>query len=77
MKRKSKKHAKNITRYSPFDLFGEIPVTHDEVILWCLHVPKLPADSPRLAWYIKNWSVVDKIRNAKRLKPLDEYLGIA
>ncbi len=47
------------------DLFGEIPVTWDEVEEW---VDRIQAISPtpwRRDWYIKNWNVIDKIRAAK------------
>lgn len=76
MKRKSKENASISTVYNPFDLFGEISVTQDEIALWCIHVAKMPLDSPRLAWYVRFWDVPAKIRAAKRLKPLHEYLGI-
>lgn len=51
--------------FMPFDLFGEIPVTQDELVLWCKLVPKLPADSPRFDWYVKYWNVAQKIQAAK------------
>lgn len=50
---------------NPFDLFGEVPVTADDVNRWLLSVPHLDPGSPRAAWYVKGWNVVDKIRQAK------------
>lgn len=47
------------------DLFGEIPVTLDELLAWMLAVPRLPPTSPRFAWYVRGWNVIDKIRAAK------------
>lgn len=49
-----------------FDLFGEVVVTHDDVIAWCKAVPKIEPTSWRFNWYVKNWDVVNKIRWHKR-----------
>jgi hypothetical protein len=50
---------------SPFDLFGEIPVTWDEVDTRCLAVAGLNPDSWRRPYYIQHWNVVEAIRQAK------------
>jgi hypothetical protein len=47
------------------DLFGEIPVTWDEVDAWCLAVAGLPPDSWRRRYYLAHWNVPEKIRAAK------------
>jgi len=77
MKRKSRGRPKKYTAYSPFDLFGEIPVTQDEVKKWCEVIAKVSPDSWRFDWYTKNWDVPAKIRAAKRQMPLDQYLTFA
>lgn len=75
MKRKSIKNQNNFPVPLPFDLFGEIPVTKTEVIQWVENVARLPANSPRFEWYVKNWRVVDKIRRVKQdYLTLDNYL---
>lgn len=48
----------------PYDLFGEVPVTVDDLYLWCAVV------APRIAtrnldYYIKYWNVAGKIRASK------------
>jgi hypothetical protein len=78
MKRKSRNAQNNSvihTRYSPFDLFGEIPVTWDEVYQWCEKVAEIPRDSWRLDWYIRGWNVPAKIRAAKQQQPLQDFLN--
>jgi hypothetical protein len=50
---------------SPFDLFGEIPVTQSDIDAWCDRV-KFYSPAPwRRDWYIRNWNVPEKIRQAK------------
>ncbi len=51
---------------SSVDLFGEIPVTLSEVSLWLYKVPRLPRFSAHRREYIRQYSVIDKIRAAKR-----------
>lgn len=49
----------------PFDLFGEIPVTQDDVQQWCdvmLHTSPMPW---RRDYYIRAWNVPEKVRQAK------------
>jgi hypothetical protein len=48
------------------DLFGEIAVSNDDIIMWIETVPRIPRDSPRAAYYVEHWNVVGKIRAAKR-----------
>lgn len=52
-------------RPSLLDLFGEIPVTLDDVLAWMLAVPGIPPDSPRFARYVLTYDVPAKIRQAK------------
>ncbi len=61
MKKYSKKTAKN----PALDLFGQVPVTLEEVLLWCEVVAGIPPDSPRLVNYVRGWRVVEKIQTAK------------
>lgn len=49
----------------PFDLFGEVPVTVEDVRTWLRLVPRLDPDSPRAAMYCRSWSVPRKIAAAK------------
>jgi hypothetical protein len=57
-------HAK---RSNPaLDLLGDVPVTWDEVYDWVEIVAETPRDAWRASYYIKNWNVVDKIREAKK-----------
>ncbi len=50
----------------PYDLFGEIPVTWPEVADWLASVPGMSLDSPRAAWYIRAYNVIEKIRAWKK-----------
>lgn len=52
-------------RESTTDLFGDVPVTEDDVRLWLLAVPRIDPDSPRAAVYARCWNVAAKIRAAK------------
>ena len=47
----------------PFDLFGEIPVTWDEVHTWCEKVAGMTGW--RRDWYIRHWNIIEKVRRAK------------
>lgn len=50
----------------PFDLFGEIPVTLDEIHLWvCALAPHYAVSQRALEHYVSAWHVVDKVRAAK------------
>ena len=48
------------------DLFGEIPVTLSDVLAWMLVVPGIPPTSPRFGYYVRNYNVIAKSRDAKR-----------
>lgn len=50
----------------PQDLFGEVPVSEADIELWLECVCRLSLDSWRIAWYVKAYAVIDKIRAAKR-----------
>lgn len=65
MRKQSKKNKNNYPVPHVYDLFGDIPVTKNEIVLWVETVARLPADSPRFEWYVKNWYVVDKIKRVK------------
>lgn len=52
-------------RGPPYDLFGEIPVTWDEVWEWVENNVGLQRTSWRAAYYIRWWNVADKIRQEK------------
>lgn len=47
------------------DLFGQVVVTWPEVFAWCEAVAGIPADSPRLAHYIRGYNVPAKVARAK------------
>lgn len=47
------------------DLFGQVRVTWPEVYAWCEAVAGIPADSPRLAHYIRGYDVPAKVARAK------------
>lgn len=48
----------------PLDLFGEVPVTWDEVYLWCQMVAGVTGW--RRDWYIQHWNVISKVAAAKK-----------
>jgi hypothetical protein len=52
------------TPRAPFDLFGEIPVTWDEVNQW-IQPSRASRRSRGARYYIDHWNVPDKIRHAK------------
>lgn len=47
------------------DLFGEIPVTRDDVDTWLDVVPAYPRTSWRRENYAASWNVPEKVRAAK------------
>ena len=47
------------------DLFGEVPVTIRDVELWLDRIVNFRGSALRVAYYVLNWNVVDKIRAAK------------
>lgn len=74
MKRYSKRNINNFPVPHVFDLFGEIPVCKNEIVLWVETVARLPADSPRFEWYVRNWAVIEKIKRVKlQFITLDAY----
>lgn len=56
------------------DLFGEVPITHDDIARWCEAVAGIPPDSPRFARYVRGYRVVDKVRAAKLAGTFDAIL---
>jgi hypothetical protein len=48
------------------DLFGEVPVTHDDVRAWvCAIAPAWTSSERSYAFYVSRWNVADKVRTAK------------
>ena len=47
------------------DLFGEVPVSIRDVELWLDRIVNFRGSSYRVAYYVLNWNVVEKIRAAK------------
>jgi len=47
------------------DLFGEVPVTWDDVALWVDAVAGIARDDWRFPVYVRGWNVPEKIRRAK------------
>ena len=47
------------------DLFGEVPVSIRDVELWLDRIVNFRGSSFRVAYYVLNWNVVEKIRAAK------------
>jgi hypothetical protein len=47
------------------DLFGDVPVTWDEIYLWIEIVARIERDSWRAPYYIEYWNVAEKIKAAK------------
>ena len=57
----------------PYDLFGEVPVTWDEVYAWCEHVAGITGW--RRDWYIRNWNVIAKVQRAKADGSFDKIIA--
>ena len=65
-------------RPRPRDLFGEVPVTEREIMLWMWSVPvwmTRHARPRRIAEYVKGYDVVGKVRRAKLDGQLQETFG--
>ncbi len=54
------------------DLFGEVPVTWQDVERWLVHVAKLDPTTSRAERYFRDFNVPAKIRAAKRAGTFDE-----
>lgn len=53
-------------RMPPFDLFGEIPVTEDDLRAWVAAVaPRWLEPERSYRNYVRSWNVADKVRAAK------------
>lgn len=50
---------------NPYDLFGEIPVTHQEITDWIEANAPRWKDSLRIEYYIQGWNVAHKVRMDK------------
>jgi len=64
-----------VPRGDPYDLFGEIPVTLEELLAWMLAVPGIAPTSARFGPYVRGYDVVEKIRAAKRSGTLEAILA--
>lgn len=67
--------ARRTMRQPARDLFGEVPVSWPEIYAWCEVVAGIPRDSPRVAAYVRQWCVAEKIAAAKLRGDLDEILS--
>lgn len=47
------------------DLFGQIAVTEADIALWVCAEVRLDPGSWRVAWYVRAYDVIGKIRTAK------------
>ena len=56
------------------DLFGEIPVLIDELLIFMLAVPGIAPDSPRFWRYVTGYHVIEKIQRAKAADSFDELV---
>lgn len=52
-------------RPHPCDLFGEVPVSLEDVAHWLRCVPQMDPTSKRAAWYARAYNVPEKIKAAK------------
>jgi hypothetical protein len=52
-------------RESPYDLWGEVIVTWEDVRRWMVCVPRMDPDTKRARRYITDYDVPSKIRRAK------------
>ena len=51
---------------NPYDLFGEVAITDNDLYLWVAAVSPRWLSPPRsYALYLKSWHVADKVRAAK------------
>lgn len=80
MKTKSKKNKNNVgcqTEFSPYDLFGEIPVYWSEIATWVSIITRgrFTINSRSFMFYVENWNVAGKIRAVKSRGDLQDYLN--
>lgn len=47
------------------DLFGEVPVTYEDIEHWLITVPRIDPGSRHADWYVKAYDVPGKIKAAK------------
>ena len=57
------------------DLFGEVPVTFEEVELWVDVVARLPRSSPRREYYKQHWDATGKVKAAKLAGTFDSTIS--
>lgn len=56
------------------DLFGEVVVTWPDVVAWVEAVAGIPRDSYRFDYYVRAWSVCDKVACAKLNGTFDDAI---
>lgn len=56
----------HLLRQPPYDLFGEIPVTHDDLVAWVAAVSPVHLSERSFLNYVRNYQVADKLRWAKK-----------
>ena len=54
-----------LLRQPPQDLFGEVPVTEDDLEAWVAAVSPVHFTERLFAHYVRRYNVADKIRTAK------------
>ncbi len=60
----------------PYDLFGEIPVTEDDVFDWVAAVaPRWLTPQRSFDGYVSAYNVADKIRAAKAAGTFNQIIG--
>lgn len=58
-----------------YDLFGEVPVTEDDLFYWVQAVaPRWLAPERSYRNYVRNWNVADKVRHAKISGTFDQII---
>ncbi|WP_229291485.1 hypothetical protein [Burkholderia pseudomallei] len=63
-------------RTSHFDLFGDIVVTHDDIVAWVSAIAPAYMSSERsFRHYVRNWRVVEKIKTAKAAGTFDSSIA--
>ena len=62
--------------FMPYDLFGEIPVTDDEIFQWVAAMsPRNMSSERSYQNYVRNWNVAEKIRAAKQNGTFHEIIS--
>lgn len=60
----------------PYDLFGEIPVTEDDIFAWVAAVaPRWLTSERSYRGYVRSWNVAGKVRAAKLAGTFDDVVS--